>query len=123
MLGLALGLLVAEGELRKILKSVQVAGLDAGVVEGALVPHGVVVCVLKHRLQAVELKLLKLGTRHALNFGVVVLLVVGDVLFRHWFVLLIQFAAYRFPARPPGSARRRLMGNIGQLVCHALVRK
>ena len=88
MLGIALGLLVDEGELRKVVERLDVGGLHAGGVEAALVVDGVVVGVLHHGLQALELQLLKLGARHALDFRIVVLLVVRDVLLCHDALLL-----------------------------------
>ena len=88
VLGFALGLLVDEGELRQVVKRFDVGGLHAGGVEAALVVDGVVVSVLHHGLQALKLQLLKLGARHALDFGIVVLLVVRDVLLCHDAVLL-----------------------------------
>lgn len=80
MLRLTLGLLVYERELVQIGKRLQIAGLDARFVERSLVPDGVVVGVLQHRLQTIELQLLKLGTGHALDLRVVILLRCRNVL-------------------------------------------
>ena len=82
MLRLALGLLVAKGELRDVSKRLQVARRDAGLVERALVVHRVLVRVGHHVLQALQLQRLQIGTRHAFDFGVVVFLIVRNVL-RH----------------------------------------
>ena len=83
VLGLALGFLVDEGELLQILQGLDVLGFHAGFVEGALVVHRVVVGVANHLLKALKLHGLQLRTRHALDLGIVVLLVVGNVLLRH----------------------------------------
>ncbi len=102
VLGLALGLLVDEGELLQVLQSLDVLGLHAGLVEGALVVHRVVVGVLDHLLQTLELHGLKLGARHALDFRIVVLLVVGDVLLRHH----CSFVSLGRPAGQASAPRR-----------------
>ncbi len=83
MLGLALGLLIYEGELLQVLQGLDVGRRDAGLVEGALVPDGVLVGVGHHLLQTLQLHGFQLGPRHALDLGIVVLLIVRDVLLRH----------------------------------------
>ena len=83
MLGIALRLLVDEGKLLNVAQRLDVLGGNAGLVETTMVVHGIVVGVLHHLLKTLELKLLKLGARHALDFGIVVFLIVRDVLFRH----------------------------------------
>ena len=88
VLGLALGLLVDEGELLQILQGLDVLGFHAGLVEGALVVHRVVVGVANHLLKALKLHGLQFGARHALDLGIIVLLVVGNVLLRHHCSLL-----------------------------------
>ena len=90
VLGFALGLLVDEGELRQVVKRFDVGGLHAGGVEAALVVDSVVVGVLHHGLQALELQLLKLGARHALDFGIVVLLSYGM-----FFFAMMRCSCYR----------------------------
>ena len=82
-LGVAFGLLVDEGELLDVCQGLEVVGAHAGLIEGALVVGRVLIGKAHHLLETLELQLLKLRARHALDFGVVVLLVVGDVLLCH----------------------------------------
>ena len=92
-LGLALGLLVDEGELLDVLERVDVLGAHAGLVPGLLVVGGVVVGPAHHLLQALELELLELGAGQALDLGVVVLLVVGQLLLCHCGLAFVCLAA------------------------------
>ena len=74
-LAITFGLLVDERELLQVFERVDMR-VDARFVPGALVIRAVLVRPDKFVLQALELQLFQLGTRHGLDFAVVVLLIV-----------------------------------------------
>ena len=76
MLSLTLRLLVDERKLLDIGQRFDILGRNTRFVEGTLVVHRVLVRVLHHGLQTLELHRLELGARHALDLGVVIFLIV-----------------------------------------------
>ena len=82
-LAVALGLLVDEGELLKVGERLAM-GLETRLIPGALVVRAVLVGEGELFVQALELQRLDVLARSALDFGIVVLLIVGDVLLGHY---------------------------------------
>ena len=82
-MAVALGLLVDEGELLKVGERLAM-GLETRLIPGALVVRAVLVGEGELFVQALELQRLDVLARSALDFGIVVLLIVGDVLLGHY---------------------------------------